>query len=62
MIVLVAVGLMNLFWMGLMTLVIFLEKVWQNGYRLNALIGMALIVYGMLSFIDPTLLIGLYLH
>jgi predicted metal-binding membrane protein len=62
MIVLVAVGLMNLFWMVLITLVIFIEKVWHNGDRLNSLIGMALIVYGMLSFIDPTLLSGLYVR
>ena len=62
MIVLVAVGLMNLFWMVLITLVIFIEKVWHNGDRLNSLIGMALIVYGMLAFIDPTLLSGLYVR
>jgi len=62
MIVLIAVGLMNLFWMVLITLVIFIEKVWHNGDRLNSLIGMALIVYGMLSFIDPTLLSGLYVR
>ncbi len=60
MIVLIAVGLMNLFWMVLITLVIFIEKVWHDSYRLSSLIGMALIVYGMLSFIDPTLLSGLY--
>jgi predicted metal-binding membrane protein len=60
MIVLIAVGLMNVFWMLLITLVIFIEKVWHDSYRLNSLIGMALIVYGMLSFIDPTLLSGLY--
>jgi predicted metal-binding membrane protein len=62
MLVLIAVGLMNLSWMVLITLVIFVEKVWHNGYRLNSLIGMALIVYGMLSFIDPTLLSGLYVR
>jgi predicted metal-binding membrane protein len=62
MIVLIAVGLMNLFWMVLITLVIFIEKVWHNGDRLNSLIGMALIVYGTLSFIDPTLLSGLYVR
>jgi len=62
MIVLIAVGLMNLFWMVLITLVIFIEKVWHDDYRLHSLIGMALIVYGMLSFIDPTLLSGLYVQ
>ena len=62
MIVLIAVGLMNLFWMVLITLVIFIEKVWPHGYRLNSLIGMALIAYGMLSFIEPSLLSGLYVR
>jgi predicted metal-binding membrane protein len=62
MIVLVAVGLMNLFWMVLITLVIFIEKVWHDGYRLNSLIGMALIFYGVLSYIEPSLLSGLYIR
>lgn len=62
MIVLVAVGLMNLPWMILITLVIFIEKVWYDGHRLHSLIGMALLVYGLLSFVDPTLLSGLYVH
>jgi predicted metal-binding membrane protein len=62
MIVLVAVGLMNLFWMVLITLIIFLEKVWLHGYRLNPFIGILLIAYGMLSFLDPTLLSGLYVR
>jgi predicted metal-binding membrane protein len=62
MIVLIAVGLMNLSRMVLITLVIFIEKVWQEGYRLTSLIGMALIAYGALSYIDPTLLSGLYVH
>jgi predicted metal-binding membrane protein len=62
MIVLIAVGLMNLFWMVLITLVIFIEKVWYDGYRLSSLIGMALIVYGVFSYINPTLLSGLYVH
>lgn len=62
MIILIAVGLMNLFWMVLITFVIFIQKVWQHGDRLNSLLGMALVVYGMLSFIDPTLLAGLYVR
>jgi predicted metal-binding membrane protein len=62
MIVLVAVGLMNLFWMVLITLVIFIEKVWHDGYRLNSLIGMALIFYGVLSYVEPSLLSGLYVQ
>jgi predicted metal-binding membrane protein len=62
MIVLIAVGLMNLFWMVLITLVIFIEKVWHHGYRLNFLIGMALIIYGALAYIYPPLLSGLYVQ
>jgi len=62
MIVLIAVGLMNLFWMVLITLVIFIEKVWHGADRLNSLIGIALIAYGVLSFIEPTLLSGLYVQ
>jgi predicted metal-binding membrane protein len=62
MIVLIAVGLMNLFWMVLLTLIVFIEKVWPYGYRLNALLGVALITYGMFSFIEPALLSGLYIQ
>jgi len=62
MVVLVAVGLMNLSWMVLITLVVFVEKVWLHADRLTTLLGMALIVYGALSYIDPTLLSGLYIH
>jgi len=62
MIVLLAVGLMNLPWMVLITLVIFAEKAWPHGDRLHAFVGIALIAYGLLSFIDPTLLSGLYIQ
>lgn len=62
MIVLVAVGLMNLFWMLLITLVIFIEKVWHDSHRLNSLIGMALILYGAFSYVEPSLLSGLYVR
>lgn len=62
MIVLIAVGLMNMFWMVLITLVIFIEKVWHHGHRLSSLIGMVLIGYGVLSFISPPLLSGLYVR
>ena len=62
MIVLLAVGLMNLPWMVLITLVIFIEKVWHDASRLNPLIGMALVAYGVLSFINPALLSGLYVQ
>lgn len=62
MIILLAVGLMNLPWMLIVTLVIFIEKVWHNTERLNPLIGMALVAYGVLAFISPALLSGLYVQ
>ncbi len=60
MLVLIAVGLMNLPWMLLVTGVVFLEKVWSQGPRLRFLLGFALIFFGLLAFIDPALLPGLY--
>lgn len=59
MLILVAVGLMNLPWMFLITLLIFLEKVWKQGSRLRLFLGIALILFGLLAFIDPSLLPGL---
>jgi predicted metal-binding membrane protein len=62
MLIMIAVGLMNLFWMVLLTFVIFIEKIWFNGNRLSAPIGVLLIMYGLLAFVDPALLPGLYVH
>jgi predicted metal-binding membrane protein len=62
MLVMVAVGLMNLVWMLLLTAVIFIEKVWFDGNRLSSPIGVVLIMYGLLAFVDPALLAGLYVH
>ena len=59
MLVLIAVGLMNLTWMILVTVLIFLEKAWDQGSRLSFFIGMALIFYGILAVADPSLLPGL---
>ncbi len=60
MLVLLAVGFMNLLWMLLVTVLVFLEKVWPQGPRLSFSLGVALIFFGLLSFIDPSLLPGLY--
>lgn len=60
MLILVAVGLMNLFWMGVMTLVLFLEKVWVHGQGVRLWLGFLLLFYGLLAFISPGLLPGLY--
>ncbi len=63
MLIMIAVGLMNLCWMVLLTFVIFIEKVWfRGGNRLSAPIGILLIMYGLLAFVDPALLPGLYIH
>lgn len=56
MLVMVVVGLMNLPWMVLLTIVIFLEKTWQYGDRLSFLIGIGLMLFAMLAFIDPMFL------
>ena len=62
MMVLIAVGLMNLFWMVLMMVAIFLEKVWVHGHKISALLGFVLIFYGLLTFVSPWLLPGLYIQ
>jgi len=61
MLVMVVVGLMNLPWMILLTILIFLEKTWQYGHRLSFFIGIGLLLFAMLAFIDPTLLSSLSL-
>jgi predicted metal-binding membrane protein len=59
MLILIAVGLMNLFWMVLLTIMIFLENVWTNGQKLSAVLGFVLIFYGLFAFVSPLLLPGL---
>ena len=59
MLVMVVVGLMNLPWMVLLTMLIFLEKTWQYGHRLSFFIGIGLLLFAMLAFIDPGLLSSL---
>ncbi len=61
MLVMVVVGLMNLPWMILFTILIFLEKTWPYGHRLSFFIGIGLILFALLAFIDPTVLSGLSL-
>ena len=60
MMVLIAVGLMNLWWMVILTVIIFLEKVWTRGHKLSSLLGFVLIFYGLLAFVSPWFLPGLY--
>lgn len=50
--VLFAVGLMNLAWMGLLTLAIFTEKTHRQGHRIGQMIGVALIGLGLFRLLD----------
>ena len=43
-----AVGVMNLWWMALLTLVVFLEQVMTGGYRLRVPLGVALVAAGLI--------------
>jgi predicted metal-binding membrane protein len=61
MLVMVVGGFMNLPWMVLLTLVIFVEKTWSSGDRLSFLMGIGLILIAMLAFIDPSVLSSFYL-
>lgn len=61
MLVMVVVGLMNLPWMILLTVLIFLEKTWQYGHRLSFFIGIGLVLFALLAFIDPAVLTRLSL-
>ncbi|MGO4230681.1 DUF2182 domain-containing protein [Arthrobacter sp. YAF34] len=59
MVVLIAVGVMNLAWMAALTVVIFLEKTWKYGPALSRITGVALIVFGFFVPSHPELLPGL---
>ena len=48
MLVLVAVGVMNLAWMAGLTAVVFVEKVWRSGQAFGYAVGGALILTGLL--------------
>ena len=59
MVVLVAVGVMNLAWMAVLTGVIFLEKTWKYGPALSRITGLSLIVFALFVPAHPELLPGL---
>jgi len=61
MVVLVAVGVMNLAWMAVLTAVIFLEKTWKCGPTLSRITGVALIVFALFVPAHPELLPGLHM-
>jgi predicted metal-binding membrane protein len=48
MLVLVAVGVMNMAWMAGLTAVVFVEKVWRSGQAFGYAVGGALILTGLL--------------
>jgi predicted metal-binding membrane protein len=48
MLVLVAVGVMNIAWMVALTAVVFVEKVWRSGEAFGYCVGAALILTGLL--------------
>jgi predicted metal-binding membrane protein len=56
MLVMFVMGLMSLVWMGLLTVVIFLEKVTRHGPLLSKVIGGVLISLGVGLLIHPSLL------
>jgi predicted metal-binding membrane protein len=60
MLVMVAVGLMNLPWMVLLTVLIFLEKTWRYGDRLGFYVGFGLLTFAALALAEPALLPGLF--
>jgi predicted metal-binding membrane protein len=61
MVVLIAVGVMNLAWMAVITVVIFLEKTWKHGPAFSRLTGVSLIVFALFVPAHPELLPGLHM-
>lgn len=61
MVVLIAVGVMNLAWMAVLAVVIFLEKTWKYGAAFSRIIGVALIVFALFVPAHPELLPGLHM-
>ena len=53
MLVLFAVGLMNLGWMALLSIAIFLEKVWRQGPLVSKLTAVALVSFGLFTVFRP---------
>ncbi len=53
MLVLFAVGLMNLVWMVLLTIAIFIEKVFSQGPLISRVIALALVIFGIYILVMP---------
>lgn len=58
MLVMVVVGLMNLPWMLLLTLLVFFEKTWDRGQRLCLAVGAGLLLFALLAAFQPALMPG----
>lgn len=56
MVILLGVGVMNLAWIGLLTLLIFVEKVLPAGALVGRVVGGGLIALGLLALARPSLL------
>ncbi|MFE4951050.1 DUF2182 domain-containing protein [Leifsonia sp. NPDC056665] len=61
MVVLIAVGVMNLVWMAALTAAILLEKTWKHGRIFSRVTGALLIVFALFVPAFPWLLPGLYM-
>jgi predicted metal-binding membrane protein len=53
MLVLFVVGIMNIAWMGILTLVIFVEKISKHGVVISRVVGGLLIILGLVMAIRP---------
>ena len=60
MIVLIAVGVMNIAVMAALAAVIFAEKLWRYGKPFGQAVGVVLVAVGVLAIWFPWLLPGLY--
>lgn len=56
MLVMEVVGLMNLPWMLLLSIIIFLEKTWNQGACFSFFVGFGLLIFAALALAEPVLL------
>ena len=62
MVVLIAVGVMNLAWMAGLAAVVFVEKTWRHGKMFSMAFGLALIVFACFVPWHPSLIPGLHME
>jgi predicted metal-binding membrane protein len=60
MILLIAVGVMNVAVMAALTIVVFVEKLWRHGKPFGQAVGLLLVAIGVLAIWYPSLLPGLH--